>query len=154
MTVSPRLEPVTPENVGAACRLQVAPGQEKFVAPVAHSLAEAYVNQDSAWPRLVVDGDQVVGFVMAGFSADPPHEAFRCGIWRLAISADAQGRGYGRFAVRGVLEEARRRGERRVTVSWVPGEGSPEEFYLRLGFRPTGEKLDEEIIGELFLDVG
>ena len=154
MTINPRLEPVTAENVGAACRLQVAPGQEKFGAPGAHSLAEAYVSEGSAWPRLVLDEGRVVGFVMAGFSADPPHEAFRCGIWRLAISADVQGRGYGRFAVQAVLDEARRRGERRVTVCWIPGEGSPEEFYLRLGFRPTGEKLDDEIIGELFLDAG
>lgn len=38
-----------------------------FVAPVAQSLAEAYVHPDIAWPRLVCDGERVVGFVMAFF---------------------------------------------------------------------------------------
>lgn len=152
MTIAPRLEKVTPENVAAACRLKVAPGQEEFVAPVAHSLAEAYASPEQAWPRLICEGDRVVGFVMGGFDPDPPLEAFRCGIWRLAIAADAQGMGYGRFGVEAVKAEARRRGEPRLTVSWRPGEGGPEAFYLRLGFRPTGEMLESEILAELILD--
>ncbi|WP_103502103.1 MULTISPECIES: GNAT family N-acetyltransferase [Streptomyces] len=147
-----RLEPITPDNVRAACRVEVAPGQEKFVAPVMFSLAEAYANIDTAWPRLVYDGDRPVGFVMVGFDDNPPHEAYRCGIWRLNIAADVQGKGYGSFAVRAVLDEARRRGERRVTVSWVEGEGGPAEFYQKLGFRVTGEILDDEIVAEIFVD--
>lgn len=31
----------------------------------------------------------------------------------------------------------------------VPGEGGPEGFYLRLGFRPTREEFDGEVLGEL-----
>src|ERR1700754_1221945 len=65
-----KLAPVTPENVGAACRLAVRPDQEKFVAPVAVSLAEAYAQPDTAWPRLVYDGEELVGFVMGGFDPD------------------------------------------------------------------------------------
>lgn len=147
-----RLAVVTPENVRAACRLAVAPAQEKFVAPVMFSLAEAYANVDTAWPRLVYDGDRLVGFVMAGFDENPEHEAYRSGIWRLNIAADEQGRGYGRFAVNAVLAEARRRGERRVTVSWVEGEGGPAAFYEKLGFRTTGEILDDEIVAEILVD--
>jgi diamine N-acetyltransferase len=36
-------------------------------------------------------------------------------------------------------------------VFWVPGEGGPEGFYLRLGFRPTGEEFDGQVLGELLL---
>jgi diamine N-acetyltransferase len=59
--------------------------------------------------------------------------------------------GYGRFAVASVAYEARRRGQARITVLWVRGQGGPEEFYLRLGFRPTGEELGGETVGELYL---
>jgi diamine N-acetyltransferase len=52
MTTSVRLEAITSENVGAACRLKVRPEQEGVVAPVAWSLAEAYANSEIAWPRL------------------------------------------------------------------------------------------------------
>ena len=142
-----QLAELTPENVVPAARLRLRPGQERFVAPVAESIAEAYVTP-TAWPRVVLDGEEVVGFVMANF--DPGHEieAFRCGVWRLAVAADAQGRGVGRFAVEAVAAEARRRGESRITVLWERGEGGPEEFYLRLGFVPTGE-LFGEVVGEL-----
>ena len=33
----------------------------------------------------------------------------------------------------------------------IPGEGGPEGFYLKLGFRPTGEEMGGEIVGELQL---
>lgn len=151
MTSQPRLETVTPENVDAACQLKVRPEQEGVVAPVVRSLAEAYAHGETAWPRLIFDGDQLVGFVMAGFDPDCPDDAFRCGIWRLNVAADQQGRGYGRFAVEAVCAEARRRGQRRVTVMWVPDEHGPEEFYLRLGFRPTGREIQGQVVGELML---
>ncbi|MEU1211412.1 GNAT family N-acetyltransferase [Streptomyces sp. NPDC005791] len=152
MTAQLRLEKVTPDNVLAACRLKVAPGQERFVAPVARSLAEAYADPGTAWPRLVFDGDRLVGFVMAFFDVrfDPanPADRPRSGLWRLAVAADEQGKGYGRFAVNSVCEEILRRGQERVTVTWTPGEGGPEEFYLRLGFRRTGEMSEDEVVGE------
>ncbi|WP_449061761.1 GNAT family N-acetyltransferase [Planomonospora algeriensis] len=152
MTASLRLEKVTPENVRAACDLRLRPGQERFVAPVAQSLAEAYVQPDIAWPRLVFDGDELVGFVMAFLDVrlDPenPEDRLRSGLWRLAVAADRQGRGYGRFAVEAVCEELRSRGKTRVTVTWVPGEGGPERFYLKLGFQPTGEISDGEVVAE------
>lgn len=146
-----RLARIDRTNVGAACRLAVRPDQESFVAPVAVSLAEAYAQPDVAWPRLVYDGADPVGFVMGAFEPDCPVPYFRCGIWRLAIAAGHQGRGYGRFAVHGVLDEARRRGQRRATVLWVRGPGGPENFYLALGFRPTGEQHDDQIVGAIML---
>ncbi|ARF71712.1 GNAT family N-acetyltransferase [Streptomyces sp. NPDC012600] len=155
--VSPRLEEVTPDTVLDACRLEVAPEQRKFVSPVAQSLAEAYVHPGVAWPRLIHDGDRIVGFVMAFFDArfdydaDVPDAPRRSGLWRLAIAAGEQGRGYGRFAVGAVNEEIRRRGGTVSTVTWHPGEGGPEEFYLRLGYRKRGLTSDGEYLGDLDL---
>ena len=139
-----RLAELTADNVDAAIDLQLRPGQERFVAPVVHSIAQAYVHP-TAWPRVVYDGDQLVGFVMANFDPDNEQDAFRCGIWRLNVAAAAQGRGVGRFAVEAVATEARRRGQDRITVLWVKGPDGPEGFYLKLGFVPTGELFDQVV---------
>ncbi|WP_405713031.1 MULTISPECIES: GNAT family N-acetyltransferase [unclassified Streptomyces] len=156
MSSSLRLEKVTSDNVEAACRLKVRPDQDGLVEPVAWSLAQAYASPDTAWPRLIFDGEQLVGFVMAFFDVrfypdDPNDNRLRSGLWRLNIAADQQGMGYGRFAVEAVCEEIRRRGQTRATVTWVPGEHGPEKFYYKLGFRLTGEKSEDEVVGELEL---
>ncbi|MDE3724176.1 GNAT family N-acetyltransferase [Nocardiopsis sp. N85] len=143
---------ITPENVRAAIKVRVREDQNTFVAPVVHSLAEAYASRETAWPRLILDGDRPVAFVMADFDPDEDEPDHRCGIWRLNVAEGEQGKGYGGFAVETVLAEARRRGQKRVTVSWVPGEGSPEDFYLRLGFRKTGRVDEGEVVGEFLLD--
>lgn len=47
-----RLAELTPDNAAAACRISVRPEQQKFVATVVESIAEAYVHYGTAWPRL------------------------------------------------------------------------------------------------------
>ncbi|POX50257.1 GNAT family N-acetyltransferase [Streptomyces sp. Ru71] len=143
---------ITPQNFDAAVGIRVRPEQEHAVSPVMQSLAEAYVHPDGvAWPRLIVDGERPVGFLMAFFDIDWHGDGtvFRSGLWRLNIAADAQGRGYGRFAVRSVAQELRRRGTDRMYVSWHPGPDGPEDFYLGLGFRTTGEISGDQTVGVL-----
>lgn len=149
-----RLEKITPANIEAALALRVRPEQEFAVCPVVKSLAEAYVHPEKAWPRLIVDGDRPVGFLMGFFGVDwyDDGSALRCGLWRLNIAAEEQGRGYGRFAVASVAAEVRRRGGTECFVTWHPGEHGPENFYLALGFRPNGEKAGSETVGVLELD--
>ncbi|WSQ10081.1 GNAT family N-acetyltransferase [Streptomyces sp. NBC_01231] len=149
-----RLEEVTPRNFEAATGIKVRPEQERAVAPVMKSLAEAYVHPAGvAWPRLIVDGDRPVGFLMAFFDIDWREDGtlFRSGLWRLNIAAGEQGRGYGRFAVESVAAEIRRRGGQELYVTWHPGPGGPENFYLGLGFRPNGETSGGQTVGVLKL---
>lgn len=151
-----RLEAVTPENYEAALALSVRPDQRDLVAPVVKSLAEAYVFPDLAWPRLVYDGDRLVGFLMAFLDLrwhDDPDDV-RSGLWRLNIAADAQAKGYGRFAVEAVCARIAARGGTRAHVTWDPRPGGPEGFYLRLGFRPTGEVSGGQTVGVLDLKRG
>ena len=42
-------------------------------------------------------------------------------------------------------------GATHLVTSRVPGPGSPEGFYLGLGFEPTGEVDDGEVVGRLEL---
>ncbi|MGW3894801.1 GNAT family N-acetyltransferase [Micromonospora profundi] len=148
-----RLEKITSENYEAALELSVRPDQEDLVAPVVQSLAEAYVFPDHAWPRLIYDGDRLVGFLMAFLDipwGDNPDD-LRSGLWRLNIAADAQGKGYGRFATAAACGEIRARGGTQAYVTWEPRAGGPEEFYLKLGFRPTGEQSGGQTVGVLDL---
>jgi diamine N-acetyltransferase len=156
MTTTLRLAKITPDNVDAAIGLKVRPDQEHLVAPVVKSLAEAYAYGETAWPRLIVDGERIVGFLMAffdiDFAGDGSGTDLRSGLWRLAVAAGEQGRGYGSFAVEAVAAEIRRRGGTRFTTTWHPGEDGPERFYLGLGFRPTGESSGGQTVGERELD--
>ncbi|MFG3162124.1 GNAT family N-acetyltransferase [Streptomyces sp. NPDC048232] len=149
-----RLETITSANFEAATGIRVRPEQEFAVDPVVKSLAEAYVHHGVAWPRLIVDGDRPVGFLMAFLDIDwyGDGSVLRSGLWRLNIAAGEQGRGYGRFAVESVVEEIRRRGGKECWVTWHPGPDGPEGFYLGLGFRPNGEKREGETVGVLELD--
>ncbi|MEW2397759.1 GNAT family N-acetyltransferase [Streptomyces sp. NPDC046862] len=149
-----RLEEITPRNFEDATGIRVRPEQEFAVAPVTKSLAEAYAHPAGvAWPRLIVDGERPVGFLMAFFDIDWRQDGtlFRSGLWRLNIAAGEQGRGYGRFAVESVAAEIRRRGGKELHVTWHTGPHGPEDFYLGLGFRPNGETSEGEIVGVLEL---
>lgn len=154
MPISLHLQEITPDNFVAAINLKVRPDQEHLVAPVVKSLAEAYVHPGIAWPRLICDDDEVVGFLMAFFDIDWTGDGtdFRSGLWRLNIADGKQGRGYGRFAVESVADEIRRRGGARLTTTWHPGADGPTGFYLALGFQPTGETSGDQTVGMLELN--
>ncbi|MFJ9611499.1 GNAT family N-acetyltransferase [Kitasatospora sp. NPDC101176] len=153
MSTSLHLQEITPDNFESAVNLRVHPDQEHLVAPVVKSLAEAYVHPGIAWPRLLCDDDEVVGFLMAFFDIDwtGKGDDFRSGLWRLNIADGKQGRGYGRFAVQSVADEIRRRGGTRLTTTWHSGADGPAGFYLALGFRPTGESSGDQTVGTLEL---
>ena len=144
------LTELTADNLSGALRLPPQADDVEPVSPVAWSVAEAYVNP-TAWPRVILDGDEVVGFVMANWNPDEEIPEFRAGIWRLNVAREARMRGVGRFAVEQVADEARRRGLDRITVLWVPGPDGPEGFYLSCGFRKTGNIVFDEVAGELLL---
>ncbi|MDX3519798.1 GNAT family N-acetyltransferase [Streptomyces scabiei] len=155
MSTTPQLAEITSANLEAAFAVRVRPDQEHLVERVEKSLAEAYVHPGVAWPRLILDGDRAVGFLMAfldiDWKGDGSGTDLRSGLWRLNIAADAQGRGYGRFAVESVAAEIRRRGGHRLFVTWHPGPDGPEVFYLGLGFRTTGETSGDQTVGVLEL---
>jgi diamine N-acetyltransferase len=141
------LHKVTAETVRAVCLLHVAPTQRGFVAPNAVSFAEAMF-EPKAWFRAVVADDIPVGFVMLSVDTVEPEYY----LWRFMIDQRYQGRGYGRGAVQQVIEHVRTLpNATELLVSWVPEAGGPEPFYRRLGFEPTGEVDEGEVVARLRL---
>jgi len=148
------LREITADTVIAVCRLSVAEAQKGFVAANAVSLAQALFAPD-AWYRAIYLGEEPVGFVMLEDTSlrSPPPDEPQAGVWRLMVDARHQGRGIGRAAMRQVIDHVRRKGLfRTLEVSYVPGPGCPEAFYLGLGFRHTGRRDGPEIVLERPLD--
>jgi len=141
------LREVTGDSVREICALQVAPSQRGFVAPNAVSIAEAMF-APKAWFRAIHADDTPVGFAM--LSIDEPDAEYY--LWRLMVADGFQGRGYGRAALALLADHVRTLpGATHLLTSWVPGPGGPEPFYLGLGFEPTGEVDEGEVVGRLAL---
>lgn len=146
-----RLVELSASTIVAVNNLSLKPGQEQFLAPVSYGIAATVMDPSTTWQRVVVDGDDVVGFVSANFDPDAHENHFRSVLWRINVDADDQGRGVGRFAVEGLIDEARDRGFDRVDVIYEAGEGGPEAFFRRVGFTPVGETEYGEVIAEIAL---
>ncbi|GAA3632100.1 GNAT family N-acetyltransferase [Microbacterium awajiense] len=146
-----RLVELSASTIVAVNNMSLKPGQEQFLAPVSYGVAATVVNPQTTWQRVVMDGDEVVGFVSANFDPDEPEEHFRSVLWRINVDADDQGRGVGRFAVQKLVEEARERGMEHVYVIYEAGEGGPEAFFSRVGFTPVDETEYGEVVAEIRL---
>ena len=146
-----RLVELSASTIVAVNNLSLKPGQEQFLAPVSYAVAGTVANPATAWQRVVLDDQEVVGFVSANFDSDATQDHFRSVLWRINVDADDQGRGVGRFAVQKLLEEARNRGMDHVDVIYEAGEGGPQAFFERVGFTPVGETEYGEVIAEIRL---
>ena len=144
-----RLEELGAKTIVAVNNLSLKPGQQQFLAPMSYDMATTVANPQTTWQRVVLDGDQVVGFVSANFDADAADERFRSVLWRINVDADDQGRGVGRFAVQQLIAVARERGFDHVDVIYEAGEGGPEAFFKRVGFVPVGETEYGEVIARV-----
>jgi len=146
-----RLVELSASTIVAVNNLSLKPGQEQYLAPVSYAVAGTVANPATAWQRVVLDDEEVVGFVSANFDLEAPQDHFRSVLWRINVDADDQGRGVGRFAVQKLLEEARDRGMDHVDVIYEAGEGGPQLFFERVGFTAVGETEYGEVIAEIRL---
>ena len=152
LTVS--LREITAETVISIVRLSVAESQKGFVAANSVSLAQALFSPD-AWYRGIYLDDEPVGFVMLEDQSlrSPPPDDPKVGVWRFMIDARFQKRGIGAAALRQVIEHVPAGLFKTLELSYVPGlPGSPEPFYLGLGFRHTGRLDGTEVVLELPLE--
>ena len=148
------LREITDQNREAVCALRVRPDQERFVASVASSLEDAAAAPEAnPWYRGVYSGDEPVGFVMLSWNVPPgrPGVIGRYFLWRLLIDERHQGRGVGRAVLTQIIDLVRAEGATELLTSYEPGEGDPWPFYRGLGFQPTGEIDDGEIVLRLTL---
>jgi len=147
------LREITADTVRAVTKLAVTEYQNRFVAPNAVSLAQALFAPE-AWYRAIYLDEELVGFVMLSDESlcNPRPESPEVGVWRFMVDAKHQHKGIGRAAMLLVIEHVRSKGFKKLALSYVPAEGGPEQLYLSLGFRPTGEMDEDEVVMELALN--
>jgi RimJ/RimL family protein N-acetyltransferase len=134
-------------------RLRTQPTQERFVATVWESYADALfpdVDDDGGrllpWLRGIEADGEPAGFVM---TAEPTPTSPVPYLWRLLVDREHQGRGIGQRVIAMLAARYREAGYEAMLTSWVDEPGGPEPFYRALGFVPTGEVDDGEVVARL-----
>lgn len=124
------------KNWRACASLQVAAGQEDFVATNLRSIAESRFEPHYR-PRAILADDVPVGFLMYCVETDPP-DAGLYWLFRFMIAAGQQGKGYGSRALELAIAEMRRSGARRVRTMHRPHNMAASRLYARAGFVEVG----------------
>lgn len=149
-----RLVPITAVTSRTVLALETHWTQRRFVSPVSESYADALfppLVDDvplQPWLRAIEADGELVGFLMIA-EATAAHPVPY--LWRLLVERRHQRRHIGERAVERLIEHLRASGHRALLVSWHPGAGGPEPFYLRRGFVPTGVVEDGEVEARLEL---
>ena len=161
-----RFEEINGNNVWDILKLKVGENQKGFVAPNDVSIIEAYIavtHHGKAFPFGIYDGDTPVGFCMIGFGTDDDWEDAPAvakdsyNLWRLMIDERYQGTGYGREAMKLILDYIG--GEpcgpaEYCWLSYEPENEGAKALYASFGFRETGEFDGDEAIAVLKLRSG
>jgi diamine N-acetyltransferase len=145
---------ITATTLNQVCNLSetLSPAHRKMVADNVRSIAEAHFSP-SAWMRAVYADDTPIGFIMTHTGSDY-EDGIDCPgvfLWRFMIAESHQGKGYGKLALEKLIRHLKAMGIPHLYTSCGQGEGSPEGFYRKLGFVPTGDHYGHEI--ELVLNV-
>ncbi len=141
------LREVTPQNFYDIVSRQVREDQKNFVASNVYALAQARVFP-CRYPLAIYAGEVPVGFLMSAFW----EERQQHWIFRLMVAEDQQGRGYGKAAMRLLIERMRAiPGCRQIFISYEPENDAARKLYAGLGFCITGEMVYGEEVARLDL---
>ncbi|HFI2463283.1 TPA: GNAT family N-acetyltransferase [Streptococcus suis] len=131
-----RLELVNKDNFEAVLQVQLAPEDQRRVASVEYSLAQAWLYREDGHllPYAVKSGQKVVGFVLLSIQEDKSYY-----VWRLLIDKKYQNQGFGKEVIRQVLRRARDDQQcHKVTVNYVIGNHKMRYILEKLGFQSVG----------------
>lgn len=155
------LRTITLENRRAMFNLEVAEEQRRFVASNLSSVASCYVlvtNGGHPFPFVIYADEQPVGFVMLAYGItgydEPSIAADNYCIMRLMIDKQYQNRGYGREAMKIIMEFIRTFPAGPAHFCWIPYKSdntAARKLYESFGFRDTGEVFNDESITVLRL---
>lgn len=123
---------VDESNYNACFNINVKDEQEKFITNPIKCLAKAYVYREFVYPFAIYNDDLVIGFVMIRFNK----EFNNYFIWQFMIDEKYQGKGYGKQAMKRVLEWIKSDGKsNEVVTTYIEGDDIAKNLYTTLGFK-------------------
>ncbi|HFI2473291.1 GNAT family N-acetyltransferase [Streptococcus sp. SS-4456] len=140
------LELVNKENFEKVLQVQVLEEDQRRVASVEYSLAQAWLYREEGrlLPYAVKSGQKVVGFVLLSIQEDKSYY-----VWRLLIDRHYQNRGYGKEVIRQVIGLAKEDPNcHTITMNYVIGNHKMRYILEKFGFQSVG-MIGQEIKMEL-----
>src|SRR5215469_16155614 len=142
---------VTRENWQTALRLAVHPDQQRFIAGVvpiaAIALAKAYIRPGGLlWlPYAFYAGTAMIGFTELAYA---PESTDNYWIFHFFIDVTYQGKGYGKQALRLVLDFIKQQHPHchSIHLTVHPENIAAQRLYSSAGFQSTGDNLEGEPI--------
>ena len=142
------LREITKDNYEECLNLNVADNQKDFVSSTAHSLAQAWIYYDTAFPFAIYADDVMVGFIMLGYYEVKGHYT----LWKLMIDEKYQNKGYGKKALKlGIEYLVNRFKVKDVYTAYYETNQIARNLYASIGFRETGEVVEHQIGMRLYI---
>lgn len=136
------LREITKENFEECLNLNIADSQKKFVSSTAHSLAQAWIYYDTAFPFAIYADNVMVGFIMLGYYEVKGYYT----LWKLLIDEKYQNEGYGKKALKlGIDYLVNRFKVTEIYTAYFATNEIARNLYSSVGFRETGEIVGNEI---------
>lgn len=136
------LREITKDNYEECLHLKVAESQKAFVSSNVHSLAQARVYYETAFPFAVYADETMVGFIMLGYYEVKGYYT----LWKFMIDERYQNKGYGKKALRlGIDYLVNRFQVKEVYTAYYAANHIARNLYASVGFRETGEVVGNEV---------
>ena len=145
------LRTIDKNNIEECIALSVTEKQTQYIASNKDSLKEADDNSAVARPFAIYVDNRMVGFTMFAFDEDYEDPDDRYWLWRFMIDKDLQGRGYGRAALKAIIDYFDDQGVGYIKLSTKESNISAISLYHKFGFRENGEMNDGEVVFQLDL---
>ena len=145
------LRKIDNSNIEECIALSVTEEQAQYIAPNQDSLKDANDNPAVARPFAIYIDDRMVGFAMFAFDEDYEDPNDRYWLWRFMIDKDLQGRGYGRAALKSIIDYFKEQGVGYIKLSTKESNSTAISLYHKFGFIENGEMNDEEVVLQLNL---
>lgn len=140
-----RLVELDSKNFRELIKLKVSKEQENFIASNVFSIAQSKI-QPECIPMGIYDGETPIGFLMYCIDMDDKEYW----IYRFMIDLKYQSKGYGRKAMKCLIDRIKEDKEHNVIfLSFEPENNNAKTMYESFGFKPDGRIEHGEVVYKL-----
>ena len=147
------LRMITAADKARVLSLEVSERQKEYIASNRMSLETASKEEyrHIARPFAIYADDKLVGFTMFAFELTSSDPNDRYWLWRFMIDKNHQGKGYGKAALKKIIDYFKSHGADHILLSTEEANKAALSLYHKYHFAETGEMNDDEIVLRLNL---